>query len=794
MVRRPLEPSPKFSRWRSGRWTALFAWSLASLSGTAASSAAQAQAFAISIPAASLGEAIRRISDETGASIGFAGPVPPIRTREVRGARSAAEALRRALAGTGFRAVQTGASSFRIEPEPVHERPAARLAQRGPVELSQSEIIVTALKRPQPLQTLAATEHVVRGGQLRSATGLPGTEDLGRDVASLTVSSLGPGRDRLFLRGIGDDPFNGFNQASVAVLLDEARLNYDAPDPDWALVDVDRVEILEGPQGPLYGTGALGGILKVSTNRPDLDLSSAAAFADVSVAADGGLSNSQSLMLNLPIEPGALGLRAVAYRGSHAGWIDNVPGRADVNAERLLGGRLAVRWAAGDRWTIDFSGAVQSRTTRDSQYVDGQLGPLDRPARLGEPRDVDAKLAMVTINGPLGALDLTSVTSTSSQEVVATYDATPLAPTLGTGGPTAVTDDRHYRLFDQEVRVRNPRPGAVDWLAGLSVIQATTDASVTAKAAGGTVPLLALRRSVGEAAAFGEASGALGPRFRLAGGARIFSTSVEDEGSEGASARMLGRHLVRAAADASLSWLPASSTSIFVRAATGYRPGGVNVQPDASQLAYNADQLASIELGLRSRLGRALAIDGTLYASRWQHVQTDELLSNGLIATRNAGNAANVGVEASIEWRPRPRLTLSGGIMAQSARLEPAGQGGAIEDRRLPAVPETSARLRIEQGVRLARWDGRATIGVRYVGSTHLSFDPVLDRRTPAHATIDGSLSLSNGGWTAAVTGENLTNSSADTFSFGNPYRVRSDPQHTPMRPRTVGLSIQRKF
>ncbi|MGE5600617.1 MAG: TonB-dependent receptor plug domain-containing protein, partial [Pseudomonadota bacterium] len=129
---------------------------------------------------------------------------------------------------------------------------------------------MTALKRPQLLTTLPGTVSVIFGDNLRSAAGLAGSDAIGHQLPSLTTSSLGPGLNRLFLRGIGDGPLNGFNQGSVAVLLDEARINYDAPDPDWALIDIDRVEVLEGPQGPLYGTGALGGIVKLSTTAPDL--------------------------------------------------------------------------------------------------------------------------------------------------------------------------------------------------------------------------------------------------------------------------------------------------------------------------------------------------------------------------------------------------------------------------------------------------------------------------------------------------------------------------------------------
>jgi outer membrane receptor protein involved in Fe transport len=189
-----------------------------------------------------------------------------------------------------------------------------------------------------------------------------------------------------------------------------------------------------------------------------------------------------------------------------------------------------------------------------------------------------------------------------------------------------------------------------------------------------------------------------------------------------------------------------------------------------------------------------MSAEATLYAARWQHVQTDELLSNGLIATRNAGNARNYGLEGNIRWDAFNGTTVTGGFMFQSARLESSGENSLVDDRRLPAVPELAARLKVDHNFRWGAWNGQAGVGGRYVGATHLSFDPVLDRRTPGHAVMDAHVSLSRNGWTAELSGENLTNSTADIFAFGNPYRVRSEPQRTPARPRLIGIVISRTF
>src|SRR5690606_14816127 len=99
---------------------------------------------------------------------------------------------------------------------------------------------------------------------------------------------LGPGRNRLFLRGVADSPFSGESQSTVAVVLDEARVTYSAPDPDIRLVDVERVEVLKGPQGSYYGTGTLGGIYHIVTRRAQVDKTSLALSANVESVAHGG--------------------------------------------------------------------------------------------------------------------------------------------------------------------------------------------------------------------------------------------------------------------------------------------------------------------------------------------------------------------------------------------------------------------------------------------------------------------------------------------------------------------------
>ena len=103
---------------------------------------------------------------------------------------------------------------------------------------------------------------------------------------------------------------------------------------------------------------------------------------------------------------------------------------------------------------------------------------------------------------------------------------------------------------------------------------------------------------------------------------RVFSSHLDDEGQEGASGSLRSKRNIRGAGSASVSWTPSATVTVFLHAASAYRPGGINVERDATQAVHDADELASLELGSHVRLGGAFSLDGTMFAARWQHVQT----------------------------------------------------------------------------------------------------------------------------------------------------------------------------
>lgn len=748
------------------------------------------------IPAGPLTAGLAAWSQATGLSAGMPGAVPPVRTHAVRGVMSPAEALNRMLEGTGLRAVAVDARTFRLQLAPPH-RPVLKrvLHHLSHRELREQEpgadIIVTATKRPESLASLPIALSVAEPDRIATGIASPDSETVANGVDGLAFTNLGPGRNRAFIRGVADSPFNGPSQSTVAVVLDNSRITYDAPDPDLLLIDVDRVEVLKGPQGPLYGSGALGGIFHIVTNAPDLTKATAAATLVGQSGGHGGLGGGADATVNLPLITGTLALRAVGYVRADPGWLDTVGGGDDTNHTTTKGLRASLRWAPNDDWQVDLGGTAQSLDAADSQYVTGSAGRLDRVHPLAEPADNDFAQGHLDVRGRLGALRLTSATSYVAQATDETLDATAADASFGLTGPAVFTDRRRYTIFNQEVRFSPENIGRISWLAGLSYLHATS--SIDGKIVADNVApqaVEAIDHDIAEYAVFGEATLPVGPLL-LTAGARLFATDQTDARAEMLGQREKAQRKVGFSPSLSLSWQPAKGRYFFLRYARSLRPGGLAAGSGRVQGRFDSDELSSLEAGTRLALaGDRLALDAGAYYTAWRDVQSDYLLSNGLISTRNAGNARIVGGDASIDWSFDRGWTLSAGVNAEQAELISSPAGVHLDDLRLPVVPNVTLRGRL--GYRFARgtWTMRLIGEGNYVGSARLSFDPDLDRHMGQYALFAAAATAQRGPLSLTARLDNLFDIAGDSFAFGNPFSIRLGPQYTPLRPRTLTLSV----
>lgn len=713
---------------------------------------------------------------------------------------SAPEALRRLLAGSGLRAVRAGATAFRIEQVPCPRRaaPSSTPGVSAPPPAVDSAappsqtIVVTGQKRRQALRDVAMSLAVVplgddTGGRLEA-----GTRDLAATVEGLVLTNLGPGRNRQFIRGVADSPFNGPSQSTVAVQLDETRLTFDAPDPDLRLVDMERVEILKGPQGPLYGSGALGGIYHLVSRKPELDAASGRARILAEAVMHGSPGIGAEAVVNLPLDNDRLAIRGVAYTLRAGGWIDNIGRNDNANRTRTDGVRLALRWRPDADWTVDVAGVLQNINSQDSQYVATSDDTTRREARIPEPADNDFRSLSATIDGRIGDLTVLATSGYVDHGVDYALDATDAAGRFGLSGIARFLDDRTYRIQNHEIRVSPV--GSSRWLAGLSYMQARSRSLATITSDEAMVVASSLNHKVTEIAAFGEVAFPLRHDLKATIGARLFQSIAEDEAREQASGATDRVSKTILSPSISLGWTPDSDSIVYLRYARAMRPGGLAPAGDAALRRFDADELGSFDLGFRHTASHDLSFVASAFYTVWSGIQSDYLLANGLVSTRNAGSARIIGVEGSVDWRPWGAVTLSAGGSYVDAHLVRTADGVRLEDRRLPVTPNVTGRIAVGYDFAVDSWDGTLTVQANYFGRARLTFDETLDRPMGRYATVATVASLMRGGLALGARIDNLFDIRGDSFAFGNPFSIMQARQYTPLRPRTFSLSISRSW
>ena len=395
------------------------------------------------------------------------------RSRPVSGALSPTQALTALLPSVcGFETVDS--RSFRIVGRP----PAAVAAPIVPVSRLETEaesprldeLVVTAEKRPELLTRSASAVSVLSARDVDDLGGAT-FDEIAAQVVGVAVTNLGSGRNKIFVRGLSDGSFTGKTQSTVGLYLGDVPITYNAPDPDLRLADIDRVEVLRGPQGTLYGSGSMGGIVRIVPSQPNVMASSALVSAEGMLTQHGAPSSSLEAMANLPLADGQAAVRAVFYDDERGGYIDNPElDLKNVNYSRRVGARLAGLAELPSGWTVEAGLAHQSINAADSQYTQGPDGPLTRVASVREPNDNNFSEFGVTASHAGAAADLKISTAFIDHSLDTRYDAT--GAFRAAGGSLlgqAFDEDKHLRLWATEGVLSSNAPGPLRWLAGAFV-------------------------------------------------------------------------------------------------------------------------------------------------------------------------------------------------------------------------------------------------------------------------------------------------------------------------------------
>ena len=204
------------------------------------------------------------------------------------------------------------------------------------------EVVVTAQRRSENAQDVPIAIQAFTGDTLRQLN-VTSFDDLIRYLPNVTAPSFGPGQDQIFMRGLSagsvatqsGGSINGF--PNVAIYLDEQSGQLPGRNLDVYAADLERIEVLEGPQGTLFGAGAQAGVIRYITNKPKLNVTEGNLSAAYSVTAGGDPNAALTAVLNLPFIPDTLAVRGVIYDDHRGGYINNVPATFTRNAATDLG-------------------------------------------------------------------------------------------------------------------------------------------------------------------------------------------------------------------------------------------------------------------------------------------------------------------------------------------------------------------------------------------------------------------------------------------------------------------------
>jgi iron complex outermembrane receptor protein len=192
------------------------------------------------------------------------------------------------------------------------------------------EVIVTAQRRSESIQDVPITIQAISGNQLAEMN-VTTFDDVIKLLPNVSISENGPGQGTIYMRGLSAGYAGSQSSATinpfpnVATYLDEQSLTFPGRNLDVYMIDMERIEVLEGPQGTLFGGGAEAGALRYITNKPKLDVTEGRAEGGYGTTAHGDPNSSANVVLNLPLIDDTLAVRGVFYSDRRGGYIDNVP-------------------------------------------------------------------------------------------------------------------------------------------------------------------------------------------------------------------------------------------------------------------------------------------------------------------------------------------------------------------------------------------------------------------------------------------------------------------------------------
>jgi outer membrane receptor protein involved in Fe transport len=702
------------------------------------------------------------------------------------------------------------------------------------------DIVITASKRSaNTIQDTPIAVQALAGADLKSKGALD-FADFYHSVPGLSVQDEGPGDKRYVIRGI-----NSTGAGTIGLYLDEVIITGEnAQDgggqaPDIKLFDIDRVEVLKGPQGTTFGSSSMAGAIRYITAKPDLNGWSGNFQSALRATRGASLGLQTDGAINIPVVTDVFAVRVSGFYADLPGYIDN-RFQKGANAEKSKAGRVQARLKITPDLTLDAMAMYQD-VHQDAKNFFNRVG-FDGVPLTGSryyqadvaraPYDDDSEIYNATLQykQPFGTFTATGsrfVRDTQFNRdaslAAQSFFGLPFADT----GRSLLRQDKHRRVDSGEVRFASDFDGPLQILVGAfgQKEKRFYRSSWPTVDAGGLVTdasRLLLDRTVDteirERALFGEVSYQIVPDLTFTAGGRLFDfklkqTAVAIVRAGGAPGAGAGPEL-RAKDDGligrfNLAYKVSDQVNTYIQIAQGYRSGGTNDQTAAAIAGvtipdgYGSDSLWNYEFGVKTTLlDRKLYLNGAVYYIDWSDIQVLNQATSGTLSfpyTANGGKADVRGAEVTLDARPLDglQLTLSGNYsLARLTRDNPIPATGR-DGNRIPYVPKwtgaasaTYTRPIGDTGV-----EGVLAVDASYQGGMATKFNPTIDnyRTLGDYMLVGARAGVRKGPWAVNL---NVTN----LFDDNTPINYNEIvPGLYPdgfyiNRPRTVSLSGSVQF
>jgi outer membrane receptor protein involved in Fe transport len=684
-------------------------------------------------------------------------------------------------------------------------------------------VTVTATRRREPIRDVPLRVETLSTEALERSGAASLTDYVGSLPGVHVASDGGPGRGQVNIRGVS---VGSLSAPTVGIYVDEVAFGSSTSFVgeavsalDLSLLDLHHVELLRGPQGTLYGAGAMGGLLKYVTNEPDSTGFSGKAGLAIRESKDGGLGHTENAVLNIPLSEGVAAMRVAAFNQHDGGYIKSV-GRVvgdHVNDGDTRGGRVSLLFDPSSKLRVRLTATQQNierNGTGIAQYdaTTGQpmYGDLTHNLYRAEPYTIKTGLLSGDVEYDLGWARVNLIGSSQRFKGNTSLDATDIVG--GEGMNFAALDNViDLRKRTAELRLTSTR-GPIEWLLGYYHNKETGNReqrlwAQLADSSEMTFVTSGQPSRFTENAVYGDLTWNPAPAWSFTAGARVarnrqvYGTStngVKDFETPGKESSKTYLATARYSLD--------KVSSVYFRAASGYRPGGPNppaidqngkLVPGAP-LSFQADTLWSYEVGYKADLlDKRLFLELALFDIRWNKLQ-QPIAVGATTLTGNAGKAESRGLELALRYKLDEHFSFDGSLAYTDAKLKEDAPALGPSGSRLPNSAKLSSMLGGRYAFDLAGKPAYLGLTIRQVGQRNAGFDSpgtsVPNFRMGGYTMADLQAGVDLDGWELGAFVRNLADkralSGADTAltAFGGPLRA------TPVLPRTVGMTLSRAF